>query len=351
MEDQRGQQSRHFPPQAYSPDVCSEEEIDLVELWRVLVRQWKVIGAITGLSVLGAVAYVLLAPPVYEAQAVMGPPESKYVEALNIPDISQITSADIFARFTWHIKSNTLWKQFLELNQPILLDGLPNIREGSKNEAGRVFVSLKGHDAKHIADWLNGFILSAEKKTLDEFFAGVETKIANQKKVIENQLQIERDSAAQRRIDRVVMLEEQIGIASVSNISDRILSNQATGENQSSGVTLNTVQESLYLRGVKDLIAEKEALQKRKNDEPFIAGFRDKQESLTQLDTGLKQLQAAREMAHVVTVDQQAIQPKSPVKPRRMLVLALSAVLGGMLGVFTAFGVNLAQQQKRASVV
>lgn len=84
----------------------------------------------------------------------------------------------------------------------------------------------------------------------------------------------------------------------------------------------------------------------RKNDEPFIAGFRDTQESLAQLDAGLKQLQTARTVAHAITVDQSAIETKRPVKPRWMLVLALSVVLGTMLGVFAAFAVNLVEEQK-----
>ena len=40
------------------------------------------------------------------------------------------------------------------------------------------------------------------------------------------------------------------------------------------------------------------------------------------------------------------MQAKWSVKPKRRLVLALSVVLGGMLGIFAAFVVNLVQQQK-----
>lgn len=118
-------------------------------------------------------------------------------------------------------------------------------------------------------------------------------------------------------------------------------------DRQGVGVTLNTVEEPLYTRGVRELSAEKEELEKRKNYEPFIAGFRDKQERLAQLDAGLKQLQAAKAIAHAVTVDQPAIEAKRPVKPRRRLVLALSVVLGGMMGIFAAFVANYVEEQKR----
>jgi chain length determinant protein (polysaccharide antigen chain regulator) len=348
MEEQREQQPHHVSSQAYS-DACSEDEINLLDLWRVLVRQWKVICAITGLSVLGAVAYVLLATPVYEAQAVVRPPESKYVEALNIPGISQISSADIFAKFTGNLKSSSLRQQFVEENPQFssLRNNEPQIKEGAKNEAGSVFLSLQGNEAKLVADWMNGFILLSEKRTIDDFFDTIEVKIANQKKEIEKQLQIGRDFASQRRLDRIALLVNQIVIARASKIFDRqIYGYSVAKESQKFGVTVDTLQGPMYMRGVKELTAEKEELERRKDDEPFIAGFRDKQESLAQLDAGLKQLQAARTMAHAVTVDQPAIEAKRPVKPSGMRVLALSIVLGVITGIFTAFWVNLVQEKK-----
>lgn len=348
MEEQREQQSHHVSSQTYS-DACPEDEINLLDLWRVLVRQWKVICAITFLSVLGAVAYVLLATPVYETQAVVKPPESRYMEAMNIPGISQISSVDIFAQFTGNLKSSFLRQQFVEENPQFssLRGNVPNIKEGAKNEVGSVFVNLQGYDSKLVADWVNGFILLAERKTIGDFFDGIEIKIANQKKEIENQLQIGRDFAGQRRLDRIALLEEQIAIARAAKIFDRKLSNYITMASQRVDVTLNTEQEPLYIRGVKELAAEKEELEKRKNDESFIVGFRDKQESLAQLDAGLKQLQAARAIVRAVTVDQPAIQDKKPVKPRRRFVLALSVVFGAMIGVFVAFAVNFVEQQKK----
>ncbi len=349
MEEQREQQPHHVASQAYS-DTCSEDEINLLDLWRVLVRQWKVICAITGLAILGAVAYVLLATSVYEAQAIVKPPESKYVEVLNILGISEISTADIFAKFIGNLKNSSLRQQFVDENPQFssLRGNVPNIKEGAKNEVGPVFLSLQGYDSKLVADWVSGFILLAERKTIGDFFDGIEIKIANQKKEIESQLQIGRDFAGQRRLDRIALLEEQIAIARASKIFDRKLSTYNTAmATQSLGGTLSTAQEPLYMRGVKELAAEKEELEKRKNDESFIVGFRDKQEILAQLDAGLKQLQAARAIARAVTVDQPAIQPKSPVEPRRMRVLALSLVLGSISGIFVAFVVNFIEQQKK----
>lgn len=358
MEEKKEQQSHQVSSGGYPSAVCpADDQVNLCDLWRVLVRQRKVFGAITGLSVLGAVAYVLLATPVYEAEAIVRPPESKYMEVLNIPDISQISSADLFAKFTGNLKTgifqnSSLRQQFVAENPQFfsMQRNMPNIKEGAKNDVSAIFVRLQGYDSKLVADWVNGFILLAEKRTLGELFDGIEIKIANQKKEIQNQLQVARDFAGQRRLDRIAQLEDQIAIARASKIFDRKLSNYTTYTtmvSQSVGGTLNTAQEPLYMRGVKELTAEKEELEKRKNDEPFIDGFRDKQERLAQLDAGLKQLQAARAIARAAKVDRPAIQAKSPVKPKRRFVLALSVVFGAMIGVFVAFAVNFVEQQKK----
>lgn len=183
MEEQREQQSHHLSSQTYS-DVCPDDEVNLLDFWRVLVRQWKVIGAITGLSVLGAVAYVLLVTPVYEAQAVVKPPENKDVEVLNIPDISQTTSADIFAKFVWNLKSSSVRQQFFDENPQFssLRNNKQKVTEGMKNEAGFIFLSFQGHDAKLVADWVNDFIVFAEKETINNWLLGIEISIANRKK-------------------------------------------------------------------------------------------------------------------------------------------------------------------------
>lgn len=142
------------------------------------------------------------------------------------------------------------------------------------------------------------------------------------------------------------MLANQIAVARASKIYDRKLSSYTAMTSQSVGVTLNTAQEPLYMRGVKELAAEKAELEKRKNDEPFIDGFRDKQERLAQLDAGLKQLQAERANIHAGTVDLQAVAAQQPVKPKRSLVLAMGVIMGAVFGVIASFLLDFFQQRR-----
>ena len=65
------QKSRNDPALASNSERYDprQDEIDLVDLWRALVRQKWVFGAIVLLTMLGAGVYLLTASPVYESRA------------------------------------------------------------------------------------------------------------------------------------------------------------------------------------------------------------------------------------------------------------------------------------------
>nr|WP_306275815.1 GNVR domain-containing protein [Pseudomonas oleovorans] len=50
----------------------------------------------------------------------------------------------------------------------------------------------------------------------------------------------------------------------------------------------------------------------------------------------LKSIQPNLEQLNLVRIDQPAIKPLKPIKPKKMLIVAIGLVLGGMLGVFVA---------------
>ncbi|MDW7709850.1 MAG: Wzz/FepE/Etk N-terminal domain-containing protein [Deferrisomatales bacterium] len=63
-----------YPPYWVPPP---EDEISLLDLLAVLRRRWLLIAVVTLLGTGAAVAYALLATPIYRAQAVIAPPEQK----------------------------------------------------------------------------------------------------------------------------------------------------------------------------------------------------------------------------------------------------------------------------------
>ncbi|MBI5017681.1 MAG: hypothetical protein HZB55_19600 [Deltaproteobacteria bacterium] len=61
----------------YAPYPGPEDEINLLDLLRVLGRRWWLIALVTALGTGGAVLYALKAPPIFRAKAVIAPPAPK----------------------------------------------------------------------------------------------------------------------------------------------------------------------------------------------------------------------------------------------------------------------------------
>ena len=81
------------------------------------------------------------------------------------------------------------------------------------------------------------------------------------------------------------------------------------------------------------LKAEIEVLQTRKDDAPFIQGLRDLQEELASLEG----ITIDASDVHPVFIDQKAVVPDEPERPKKILIVLLSSLLGMMLGVLIAF--------------
>ena len=345
--------SRH-----HDSGVYKDDEINLVDLWLVMVKQWKWIAAFVVVSVVASSVYLVLATPLYEAESILLGPDDRSIHAMNIPKINEIDISEekerIYHGFLNNLKSRSLrWRFFMENNLFFVLSGEDRssaesvfrrkfqdplrIKEGARDEAGFVFVTFQGKDRELIADWVNDFIQLAAGNTIDNYIDGVRAKIMNQKEMLHEQIRIEREIARQLRLDRLAMLAEQVAIARELNIISRDDAPLRSLESSNFGVAISTFDEPLYLRGVKDLTAEKEILAKREDDDPFIEGLRDKQIELDRLESGLRKLESARADSSAFRLDQKAIPPEQPVHPKKRLVMALSLVLGCMLGVFAAF--------------
>ena len=345
--------SRH-----HDSGVYKDDEINLVDLWLVMVKQWKWIAAFVVVSVVASSVYLVLATPLYEAESILLGPDDRSIHAVNIPKINEIDISEekerIYQGFLNNLRSRALrWRFFTENNLLSVLgdedrssaesvfrrkfqDPL-QIKEGARDEAGFVFVTFQGKDPERIADWVNDFIQLAAGNTIDNYIDGIRAKIMNQKEMLHEQIRIEREIARQLRLDRLAMLAEQVAIARELNIISRDDAPLRSLESSNFGVAISTFDEPLYLRGVKDLTAEKEILAKREDDDPFIEGLRDKQIELDRLESGLRKLESARADSSAFRLDQKAIPPEQPVHPKKTLVMALSLVLGCMLGVFAAF--------------
>ncbi len=177
-----------------------------------------------------------------------------------------------------------------------------------------------------------------------------------------------------RRDDRINQLDEAIRIATSLGISkpttpSSLGAAEITGQGNVIRTEVNNQQIPLYFMGSNALEAERKALSARRSDdftEPRIAQIARELKLLEHNrqievlnsreneDLFLKDLAGWREEAarlralhfdteslKLVSIDQSAVEPRQPIKPKKALIVALALVLGGMLGLFIALVRNL----------
>lgn len=177
-----------------------------------------------------------------------------------------------------------------------------------------------------------------------------------------------------RRDNRINQLNEAIRIATSLGITkpttpSSLGAAQITSQGSVIRTEVNNQQIPLYFMGSDALEAERKALLARRSDdftEPRIAEIARELKLLEHNrqievlnsreneDLFLKDLAGWREEAarlramqldtdslKLVSIDQSAVEPSRPIKPRKALIVALALVLGGMLGLFIALVRNL----------
>ena len=85
-------------------------------------------------------------------------------------------------------------------------------------------------------------------------------------------------------------------------------------------------------------------LPERENEDAFIPGVRELEARLA----ALKGIVIEDEQVKVARISSAAQPPHQPIKPKRMLIVAVGIVLGGMLGVFAAL-IRVAIRNRKAA--
>lgn len=187
--------------------------------------------------------------------------------------------------------------------------------------------------------------------------------------LLQDELRALRTQLKTRRENRIAQLGEAIRIADALGIR-KPTTPSALGQDQRSAqgntvrTEVNNQQIPLYFMGTEALEAERKTLQQRKSDdftEPRIGEIlkelqllennrqievlklRENEDlfltdlaKLREEESRLRNLKVDFDTLQLVTIDQRAVEPSKPIKPKKALILALGLVLGGMLGVFIA---------------
>ncbi|MDG6777390.1 Wzz/FepE/Etk N-terminal domain-containing protein [Thiomicrorhabdus sp. zzn3] len=333
------------------------DEIDLFELWNgILQEKWTVIISFLAATLL-ALLYAFTATPVYKATAYFLPPSVEDVQEMNA--LNLVTGSDfyqpeeVYKNFIEHLRSRdvsqAIFNQFnlISLYQPDFEKKAKNEQDAIRNIAFETFSSdISVHTPKknstsnevsidlalkrspqETADILNELVRLAQIKTAQQYLKDIQSELNIRKQRLHDRIASLRKIEKERRLDRIARLEEAANIARSLNLADPLSAGPQINVQGVANQGLPT-----YYLGYKLLEAELNALRKRENDDPFISQLRGLQQNLTEL----QELKLDVNKFAVVTVDQYAIPPASPAKPKKALIVAVGGVLGLMLGVFIA---------------
>jgi len=360
----------HPIPVYIAPYQDRGDEVNLIELWRVIARRKGIILLSLLASMMLAAIYIFFAEPVYKANAYLLPPQQKNIQGLLIDyrdiegiDIDRYTPESVYSAFLDNLKSQGVRREFFDKHELIkhyasgkLVEDINADRifeeffneqfnvQVEKQDISFVTVSFSDGDPKLAAQWLNEVIDFANMRTVRQLFSDVNAAIQSEIGKVRYQLGSKLKLAQQRRRDTIVTLSEALRIANTLGIKDANAFSKMAGQTQSV-LAVNTAAVPLYMRGTKALETEIAVLESRKSDESFIKGFRDLQERLAYLEG----ISIDTNLLSAVAIDQEARVPYELEKPRKLLIFMLASLLGLAGGSLLAIFMELFSRIKGAS--
>ncbi|WP_020411343.1 LPS O-antigen chain length determinant protein WzzB [Microbulbifer variabilis] len=326
------------------------DEIDLIALVQSLWAQKWLIALVTLVVTLGAALYTFLSKPVYEARIGMLPPSLSDIAGFNLARGSKsglrpFTVNEIFSEFTSNLQSEKSRRQFFEEVYVPSLDS--DQRLGSQDRLYQKFaevlriepptksqpayiVIVEGHDAVESAEWARNYLDRVTRRSLTNILNHTQRESEVRVRQLQQELKTLREFAKIRKNDRLSKLREALAVANKVGLDSPPVISGQVAEQLSAFMDGNL----MYMRGTKALKAEIEALENRASEDPFIPSLRFLEEQLGFLK-GVQALSSAEELA-VSRQDGAVETPDAPVKPKKILILALGLLLGGLLGVVIA---------------
>lgn len=359
----------------HTPNIHQNDEIDLAELVHKLwMRKWLIIGVTVAVTLIAS-AYAFLTPPVYRAQAALMPPSLSDIAGFNLARnmlsssseaagtdsdrnsnalLKPFTTKDVYSVFARNLQSDQSKRRFYrdvylptlggeekKGSQDSLYQGFlrrVSITTPTTAQPDRFVLNIDGLDPAQAAEWAERYIRDVEQRSLEEMLENAQSEIQVRGRNLMQQIETLRDSAKVRREDRLVQLEEALNVAQKIGLENPPMIAGQMSDQLSAIMDGNLA----YMRGTKALKAEIEALKKRTSDDPFIPGLRNLQEQYALYTS----LQIQPERVAVYRLDGAVQTPDNPIKPKKLLILALGVALGAILGLISALIMIFTERSK-----
>lgn len=336
---------------------------DDVDFGAVLYRIWsarRLIAFVTVIFTAAFAAYAYLAAPVYKTTTEVLPPSVGDLVSYNLayqilpdparntgPSTSTITSAipyvrpnDVYQLFLRKLSSYShrlgfFEKHYLPSNRT-LLDELGRTQLWNKyskevtvvlpkREGDSTEIAIVGGDPELITKWAAEYVESAVKEAQKELLENLNVSLSAYEQGVTGRIEVLRSAAQTSRNAVIERLKNALKVAEAINLQEP----QVIAMSQRDS---NYNDEALYLRGARAIRAELAEIERRKNDDAYIPGL----PQLLQIEYTFKNQSLIPKSVRVIAVDRQAELPEAPIKPQKIMLIALGIVLGLMVGLIAA---------------
>ncbi|MBB3332566.1 LPS O-antigen subunit length determinant protein (WzzB/FepE family) [Halomonas campaniensis] len=368
------------------PPAGYDDEIDLRDLALMLVEGWYWIVGAVAVAVVAAFAYLAVTTPTYETNFRAVPASQANFSGFNIrfmdemiPDVEgvlgnlqassrqgfKVEPEDIYRRLGNRLSSFQNFEAFVGNNRDLFQLG-----EGA--DLGRVFngrLSVSGLTAERDgsmtlnvqyrypqgeqgSEILNAYVQQTAESVWNTLRSRFNSYNSAQITSLETQLDLQKGSLQAEREEQLFLLEQAITVARRLEIEKPTTPQQFGRQPSGAEVIYANISGDgslpLYFMGYQALEADRDVLRDaidqglsneeiRRTEQQLEQRLRFAQlldnSQLQGVDVGL----ASNHTERVVDVVEYAFPPAGPSEPRRALILALSLVLGGMLGVMLVF--------------
>lgn len=329
-------------------------EIDLVDLLRALWRERLLIaGFAIGALVLAAL-YIWQANEVYRSDAGYAEPSLRQIQKMVPFPLKEFelrpqmlfdefyaqlqsnrTRQQFFREFVWQGAQAEDSKEFFAALARFARSQSVAAERGVNGKLLSVTVSQQGSDPVHVAMLVDKYVELANDAAIRQveqnFLAVRDSSIAQ----VQHQIEGLKYEADQAREQRIAKLRSAFDTAKALGLQESRAS-QAAGagvvRGADSATMINLVEPPLYTYGTKELAAQVEALERVKGNYFDV-------EKLPTLESELAQLQKVTFNGRATfsyTERDAPIPVFEPIKPRKLLILALAGVAGLIFGVFVA---------------
>jgi len=321
---------------------------------------WLIIS-VTIFAVILAGAYAFLSKPVYEAKAYLIPPTPNDIANINYgrtreSELAPYSTQDIYSIFTLNLQAESLRREFYNVeylptlsdserkeSQDVLYADFLKKFTVSSSGSNRYLIVAQSSDPVKASEWLDNYVKRAGDLAEEELVKNISSEAEVRARNIEHQIHALRETGKKIREDSLTKLHEALKVAEAIGLEKPLI----IMGNSPLDVSGSMEGQLLYMRGTKALKAEIENVSIRPSDDPFISTLRDLQAKYS----FYKNLEANPIDIKMYRLDGAIERPDSPVKPKKMLIVALGLMLGLILGLVIAFVRYFASSAAKNSAV